>query len=116
MGISSAISFGRYHADHHNFMGEVDKDPDLPTLFEIQTANNRFMKILYFMFLSPIYGLRPFIQMHKTMNQTERINLIIIICTNLLIYKFWGIGSLAYVFIGGYLSIGAHPAAIHVIA
>lgn len=33
MGIPSALSFGRYHSDHHNFMGEVDKDPDLPTYF-----------------------------------------------------------------------------------
>ena len=33
MGIPSAISFGIYHADHHNYLGQVNKDPDLPTEF-----------------------------------------------------------------------------------
>jgi hypothetical protein len=50
------------------------------------------------------------------MTQAETINFIIVLCTNLLIYKFWGVGALAYVLISGSLSIGAHPAAIHVIA
>lgn len=66
--------------------------------------------------MSPIYALRPFLIMHKQMNQAEIINNVVIICTNLLIYKFWGTGALAYVLISGSLSIGAHPAAIHVIA
>lgn len=30
-GIPSALSFGLYHADHHNFMGERERDPDLPS-------------------------------------------------------------------------------------
>lgn len=30
MGLPTAISFGRYHADHHNFLSEEGKDPDLP--------------------------------------------------------------------------------------
>ena len=116
MGLPSALSFGRYHSDHHNFMGEVDKDPDLPTYFEIEKANSSLKKLIYFMLMSPIYALRPFICMHKQMNVAELINLIVVICSNLLIYKFWGIGAISYVLISGYLSIGAHPAAIHVIA
>lgn len=30
MGIPSALSFGKYHADHHNYLGEKGRDPDLP--------------------------------------------------------------------------------------
>jgi sphingolipid delta-4 desaturase len=26
----TAHSFGKYHADHHNFLNEEGKDPDLP--------------------------------------------------------------------------------------
>jgi len=37
-------------------------------------------------------------------------------CTNVIIYKLLGLKALAYVLIGAFLSIGAHPAAIHVIA
>lgn len=116
MGIPSAIGFGIYHADHHNYLGEVDKDPDLPTRFEVGIFKNHVMKLIFFLLLSPIYALRPFILMHKKMTIAEVVNFVVIICTDLLIYKFWGGGALAYVLIGGFLSIGAHPAAIHVIA
>lgn len=31
MGFPSALSFGKHHADHHNYLGEQGRDPDLPT-------------------------------------------------------------------------------------
>ena len=54
--------------------------------------------------------------MHKKMTQGEIINCVIIICSDLLVLKFWGGGALTYILVAGFLSIGAHPAAIHVIA
>ncbi len=35
MGVPSAISFGKFHSDHHNFLGEYGKDPDLPLMAEV---------------------------------------------------------------------------------
>ena len=64
-GIPSAISFGKYHSDHHNYLGEEGKDPDLPTDFEVSIGKGPIAKILFFIFLSPIYALRPFVLMHK---------------------------------------------------
>jgi hypothetical protein len=46
----------------------------------------------------------------------EVINFVVMICTDLLIFKFWGGWALLYVLIAGLISIGAHPSAIHVIA
>ena len=54
--------------------------------------------------------------MHKKMTQGEIINCVLVFCSDLLVLKFWGIGAIAYILVGGFLSIGAHPAAIHVIA
>lgn len=54
--------------------------------------------------------------MHKKMTIDEIINFVVILCTDLLIYKFLGGWALTYVLITGFISIGAHPAAIHVIA
>jgi hypothetical protein len=54
--------------------------------------------------------------MHKKMTIDEVINFAVIICTDLLIIKFWGVWAFLYVFITGMISIGAHPSAIHVIA
>ena len=66
--------------------------------------------------LSVVYALRPIICMPKKLAFDEIINYTVIICTDALIYKFWGSGALLYLLIGGYLSIGPHPAAMHVIA
>ena len=71
---------------------------------------------MFFLFLAPIYAFRPFLLMHKKMTQSEAINFLVIICTDLIIYKLMGGGALAYILIGAFFSIGAHPAAIHVIA
>lgn len=30
MALPSAMSFGRYHSEHHNFFSEENEDPDLP--------------------------------------------------------------------------------------
>ena len=67
MGIPSAHSFALYHADHHNFMGERDKDPDLPSDFEVNFFKGPILKLLFFIFLSPIYAIRPFVFQHKPM-------------------------------------------------
>jgi len=50
------------------------------------------------------------------MTDAEKINVLVIICTNVMIYKLIGPGALAYILIGSFFSIGAHPTAMHVIA
>jgi sphingolipid delta-4 desaturase len=46
----------------------------------------------------------------------EILNYVFIIFTDLLVYKYWGSGALLYLMIVAFLSIGPHPAAIHVLA
>lgn len=46
----------------------------------------------------------------------EILNYVFIIFTDLIIYKYWGSGALLYLLIVAFLSIGPHPAAIHVLA
>ncbi len=116
VGIPSALSFGIYHSDHHNYLGEENKDPDLPTRWEAKIFESKFAKFMFFMLLTFIYAFRPFFYMHKRMTFDELINFLVIICVDLMIYKFMGTGALAFVLISGIISIGAHPSAIHVIA
>lgn len=116
VGIPSAISFGRYHSDHHNFFSEYGKDYDLPTMAEVRSFKSTIGKFFFFFFLTPIYALRPFLFMHKKMTLDEIINFAVILCSDVLIYKFWGSGSLAYIILTAFFSIGGHPAAIHTIA
>lgn len=59
-GIPSAMSFGRYHADHHNFLNIEDKDTDLPLAFESKwSLDNWWYKYFYYTFLYVYYTLRP---------------------------------------------------------
>lgn len=116
MGFPSALSFGKYHADHHNHMGDKNKDPDLPVDKESMLSKSVFYKFLFVLGISVVFVLRPMIFMKKPIKLDEIINVVVVVCTNAIIYKFWGSGALLYLLLGAYLSIGPHPVSLHVIA
>lgn len=59
MGIPSALSFGKYHADHHNYLGELGKDPDLPIKAESILSKFVPFKFLFWSLISLFYAFRP---------------------------------------------------------
>lgn len=65
MGFPSALSFGKYHADHHNFMGDKAKDPDLPVDQESLLSKSVFYKFFFVLGISFVFVLRPMIFMPK---------------------------------------------------
>jgi len=67
MGVPSAISFGKFHADHHNFLGEHGKDPDLPFMEESEHIRKKFGKFIFFLTISIIYAFRPLLFFKKEM-------------------------------------------------
>lgn len=66
--------------------------------------------------ISIVYAARPMVFIRKSITMAQVINLIVILCTNAIIYKYWGGSALLYLILGAYLSIGPHPASMHVIA
>jgi len=49
MGLPSALSFLRYHSDHHNFLGEDRNDPDLPLRWESELSHKfKWYKYLFY--------------------------------------------------------------------
>lgn len=114
--IPSGISFGIYHADHHLFFSEGINDPDLPTPWEVSLIKGKLRKFLYFMIMTPVYAIRPLFAVPKKFTLPEIINIVIVMCNNLLVLKFWGIKSLMYLVLSSYFSIGGHPSAVHVMA
>ena len=66
--------------------------------------------------ISVVYAARPMVFMKKAITTAQIVNLIVILCTNAIIYKYWGGSALLYLLLGAYLSIGPHPASMHVIA
>jgi len=83
---------------------------------EAAASKSKLVKFVFFTFYVLIYMIRPLVCMPKKMTMGEIANIIVIICTNVLIYKFWGPYAVFYLILGGYLSVGLHPASMHVIA
>lgn len=62
MGVPSAIPFGKHHSDHHNFLGEEMKDPDLPVRLETEmSVNHKWYKFVFYGLISLFYATRPLI-------------------------------------------------------
>jgi sphingolipid delta-4 desaturase len=116
MGIPAAITFKRYHMEHHRYQGEFVVDVDLPTEAEGLLFVNSFLKVIW-VFLQPaFYALRPSLVNPKAPQAWELVNYCTEFGFDFLIYHFFGAKSLVYLIAGTLLGMGFHPAAGHFIA
>lgn len=117
MGIPSAISFKRYHAEHHTYMGEYHVDVDVPTYKEGIFFQNSALRKMLFVFLQPLfYSIRPLVVDPRDPCLWEYINIVISLLFDLFIWYMFGTAGVAYLIAGTLLGMGLHPAAGHFIA
>jgi len=115
-GVPSAMTFFRYHMEHHMFQGVDGIDTDVPTTWECGFFTNSVLKCLW-MFLQPaFYALRPLAVKPKTPQFMELVNYAACFSFDYLIYQTLGGKALAYLVIGSLLGLGLHPTAGHFIA
>ncbi|CAK88952.1 unnamed protein product (macronuclear) [Paramecium tetraurelia] len=114
-GVPSAITFGRYHSDHHTFMNLPDLDPDLPSQWEIDHVKGPLLKFLFMLFLPLFYSLRPMFIRPLVPNKYEILNLVSIIISNSLIYIYMGPSALGWLILSTYFGLSIHPLAAHLI-
>jgi len=115
-GVPSAITFGRYHMEHHQYQGVDGIDTDIPVLAEIKVFHNTVFKIC-FLFLQPLfYALRPIFVNPKKQNKWEIGNMVAVFGFDFLIYSTLGGWALLYMVYGTLIGLGLHPAAGHFIA
>lgn len=70
MAIPSALSFGKYHSDHHNFLGEEMGDPDLPLPWESKLSYKfKWYKYLFYLVIEVFYALRPVFMKNPTLSR-----------------------------------------------
>jgi len=115
-GMPSAITFQRYHMEHHQFQGVDTIDTDVPTLWEVEFFNNAGKKILWLLCQPFFYAFRPLIVKPKNPTQWEAINWVIVMSVNVTLYHFMGVKSLVYLIAGTFLGLGLHPTAGHFVA
>ena len=79
-------------------------------------SKNIAFKIFFMLFLTFFYTVRPMLTMPKKLVMEDYVNLMVVVCSDLLILKFWGPSAILYLFIASFSSIGPHPASLHVVA
>ena len=110
-----AMSFRRYHLEHHAYQGVEGKDPDLPLSWEITLIKgNTLLKFCWLFFYPAMYVVRGAV-FGKTISRLEWINIVTSFTSDLVIYHFFGYRGLAYLFVSLWLGYGIHPAAAHFI-
>jgi len=116
MVIPAAISFKRYHMEHHRYQGEDIMDVDIPCALEGWFFRTRPRKVLW-CFLQPLfYSLRPMFVNPKEPTTWEFINYASSAMFATIVYRFFGIAGVAYLACGTLLGMGIHPAAGHFIS
>ena len=116
IGVPMAVSFKKYHMEHHKYQGHEELDTDIPTAMEAQLFRNTFGKAVW-MFLQPFfYALRPLIMNPRMMSKLEALNFLIQITTDVLVIYYLGPKSLFYMIAGSLLGMGIHPVAGHFIS
>lgn len=111
-----AISYKKYHNDHHRFLGHETQDVDIPTRLESYLFRHPITKIIWLILHPIIHALRPFYKSPKPVTGWEMINNVIQLVVNVAIIKVFGIKSLIYCLAGTLFGLGLHPLAGHFIS
>jgi len=114
--IPAAISFGRYHRDHHIHFGHSIKDADIPHFSEIKWLNYTPIRILAVLCLPLFYALRPLFKKPKKVNLMEIVNILSCICYAFIVIKLFSYNCLYYLLLSTWFGLSIHPCAAHVIA
>lgn len=111
-----AISYRKYHADHHRYLGEENKDVDIPTRLESYLFRHPITKIIWLMVHPIIHAIRPFYKSPKPITGWEIINTAVQMTFNAIIVATFGVKSLVYLLLGTLMALGFHPLAGHFIS
>lgn len=116
LGIPAAISFKRYHIEHHRYQGEHMIDTDVPTSFEGVLFKSRPGKLLWLVLQPLFYSIRPLVTNPKQPGRWEGINFALVFGFNAAIYYHCGFNGVFYLVFGTLLGMGIHPVAGHFVS
>ena len=109
--IPSAISFRKYHLLHHNRMGELDFDADLPSRTEAKLVGSSRLRKALWLFLFPFaQAMRPArMRRVKMWDGWTLVNVVIQIGADVAIFVFFGPTAFLYLFASTLFGLGLHP-------
>jgi sphingolipid delta-4 desaturase len=115
-GLPSAVTFKKYHLEHHYSQGVDTIDMDLPTEWEGRVFNTVPKKVLWVLLQPVAYALRPVIMNPKPYTVSEALNLVIVVSFDAAFAYCFGIKALLFNVCSILLGMGLHPVAGHFIA
>lgn len=116
MVVPISVTYKKYHADHHRYLGHDTMDVDVPTVIENYLFRHPLTK-MFWLFIHPlIHGVRPFFKSPKPLTLFEVINFFCQVIFDAAILKLFGYKSLVYLALGTFFGLGFHPLAGHFIS
>ena len=116
VGLPSAITFKRYHLEHHYYQGTDGVDTDIPSELEGRIFNTTFKKVIWCLLQPLFYALRPMCIKPLTPKPMELLNAFVVFTSDYLLWKYFGGWSVGFLIISTLLGMGLHPVAGHFIA
>jgi sphingolipid delta-4 desaturase len=115
-GIPSAITFKKYHLEHHYYQGVDDIDVDIPTDWEGIVFNTTIKKVVWVILQPAFYALRPLVVSPKPICMKSIVNVVSTILFDIIFAYMFGIKALLFNVFGTLLGMGIHPVAGHFIS
>ncbi|XP_067941368.1 sphingolipid delta(4)-desaturase DES1-like [Watersipora subatra] len=116
VGVPTAITFKRYHIDHHRHLASDDFDVDVPTALEAQLFKYPIGKCIWMSLQPFFYGIRPLLVQPKPITFDEVVNMVVGFSFDVIIILVFGWKSFIYLLGGSLIAMGIHPIAAHFIS
>ncbi|KAL8594879.1 hypothetical protein ACOMHN_016120 [Nucella lapillus] len=116
LAIPMAITFKKYHADHHRYLGDLMDDVDVPCKMETYFFSHTLTKLVWIVLHPFFYMVRPFYKNPKPLTGWEIVNLLSQLAFDYVIYVTFGIKPLTYLLLGTLFGLSLHPFSAHFIS
>jgi len=109
--VPSSVSFRSYHLKHHSFQGDYYLDADLASRWEARLVGSTLPgKMLWLLFFPVFQALRPpRLKEIGFVNGWTFVNWVVVLGYDVLMLVFFGGGTLLYLALSFFFSIGLHP-------
>lgn len=115
MVVPVAMTFHRYHLDHHRELGVLGGDTDLPLPFEVRwIGSSTWRKALWLVLHPLVYFIRG-LTFAKPFDRAERFNIALMAVVNVGLFALLGPGAMVYLALSFFFAHSLHPAAAHFI-
>jgi sphingolipid delta-4 desaturase len=115
-GIPSAITFKKYHLEHHYLQGVDNVDVDIPTDWEGEFFNTRLRKVLWVILQPAFYAVRPLVMAPKPVCLKSVVNVASTLLFDAAFAYLFGVKACLFNVLGTLLGMGIHPVAGHFIS